>query len=84
MRSELIQQLPDCQEGLRKTEHGHQNKGGGFIKEETNKGQPEHPTCCLEHKQHKEVLNYLSFVAFKAFLGGKPTKGRESTPEQLK
>lgn len=35
-------------------------------------------------RSKREVLNYLSFVAFKAFVGGKPTKGRESTPEQLK
>lgn len=41
----------------------------------------------MKHKQHKEQkgnAELRELVAFKAFLGRKPTKGRESTPEQLK
>lgn len=36
------------------TKEATEKKKEVLQKEETNKGQPEHLTCCLEHKQHKE------------------------------
>lgn len=53
----------------------------GFMKEETNKWTGEHPTSRLQHKQHRsnrQLRELCGFAPFKACLGGKHTKRRES------
>lgn len=53
-------------------------KAGGSTKEETNKGQPEHPTCCLEHTQHKEQkrnAEWHELCGIQGFPGWKTYQG---------
>lgn len=90
--------LPDGPESWQRaqsnTEHGHkrsnEKKQEVLQRKKQIKDSWTPRTCCLQHKQHKEQkgsanLHHLcGFVPLKAFPGGKPTKGRESTPEQLK